>query len=1250
MTNVVSGTIASHVTLSGAAENPTTITATGLLQAGLYAASLSSAWMITNAGSILGSGTTLKSAGSVVNSGSIAGNPTAASGKGVLLDAGGSVTNQKGATISGFDAIYGTGSALTLINYGNITANPTAAAAQGVGLRAGGSVTNQSGATISGFDGIVGGKGGALTVANAGSIAGDPTASSGRGILLAIGGSVTNQAGAAISGYDGVAGSLGGALTVVNYGTISGSPTSASGRGIGLSAGGSVTNQGGATVSGFAGIVGGPGGVLTVVNAGSIAGNGISSSGRGVQFNAAGSVTNLSGATVSGFDGIVGNGVLTVVNAGSILGTSTSASGRGVQFNAGGSISNLSGATVSGFDGIVANGVLTVVNAGSIMGNSTSASGRGVILDAGGSVTNQSGASISGFDGIYAKGGALTLVNYGNIAGNATSSTGNGLVLSGGGNIANQSGASITGFEAVDGGVGGALTLVNFGVIAGNSTAVLGVGAALSSGSVTNQSGASISGFEAISGGRRGALTVVNFGSIAGNLTSASGTGAILRAGGSVTNQNGASISGYDAIAGGNGGALTVINAGSIAGNATSSAGRGVTLGDGGSVSNQSGASITGYDGIAGGLGGALSVMNAGSIAGNTAAKLARGILLNAGGSVTNQSGGEISGFTGIRALGGATVANAGAIVGSRYAVQLAGKYTNRLIIDPGASFTGTVTGGNAIGAAQVSTLELASAAASGTLSGLGKQFIDFAQTTIDSGASWTLTGTNTFAAGTTLTNAGTLTVLNTTLNDAGSVINDGSIVIDPSTVTLAGLIGTGDVFVESNSTLVTLGTVAAGETIDFASGTDWLGLTPSGFSGEILGFVQGDTIDLTGVTDATAATIVSGNTLQIARSSHPAIDLTLDPSQNYTGVTFSAVSGSSNTVVTTDMMPCFAAGTRLDTPDGPVVVEALRAGDRVLTANGPPRPIRWIGWRRLDLRRHPDPAAVRPVRILANALAPGEPRRDVLMSPDHALLIDGGLIPVRLLINGGTIRQEDGCRSVTYFHIELDSHDVLLAEGLATESYLDTGNRGMFENAGLPLTLHPEFGTPNDQMRRETESCAPFVADARRVAPVWRALARRARALGHVLPVAAATDDPALRLECGGRQLKPVVMDEERHVFALPRTTGLERLVSRATAPNVLRPWVEDRRSLGIMVRRLTLRQGHDVATIPLDHPRLCDGWWALERDGERHMRWTNGSAQLPLTTGGPAILEVEFDALPGYVLAAPSVPEPAYRAPRRA
>ncbi len=323
------------------------------------------------------------------------------------------------------------------------------------------------------------------------------------------------------------------------------------------------------------------------------------------------------------------------------------------------------------------------------------------------------------------------------------------------------------------------------------------------------------------------------------------------------------------------------------------------------------------------------------------------------------------------------------------------------------------------------------------------------------------------------------------------------------------------------------------------------------------------------------------------------------------------------------DISPlCFCRGTMILTPDGERAVETLRIGDRVVTLSGVTRAIRWIGWRHMDLARHPRPARAQPVRILAGAFADGVPARDLRLSPDHAVWLGGDLVPARLLINGGTIRRETACRWVTYYHVELDTHDVLLADGLAAESYLDTGNRGMFANADLPLTLHPDL--TNDQNRRVARSCAPFLDDPRQVEPIWRRLAARAAELGHISPEQRTTHDPDLQLQVDGRRIRPVARNGSSYMFALPGCQRVVRLRSRAAAPCDAMPWMTDQRCLGVMVERLTIRTGTEVHAVPVDHPALTDGWWDVEPAYPCLKRWTNGDARLDLLTEGLVMLEI--------------------------
>jgi hypothetical protein len=154
----------------------------------------------------------------------------------------------------------------------------------------------------------------------------------------------------------------------------------------------------------------------------------------------------------------------------------------------------------------------------------------------------------------------------------------------------------------------------------------------------------------------------------------------------------------------------------------------------------------------------------------------------------------------------------------------------------------------------------------------------------------------------------------------------------------------------------------------------------------------------------------------------------------------------------------CFASGTRVTTQRCPIAVEALNVGDEVVTCEGAAADIIWIGSRSVDCEAHPAPESVWPVRISAHAFGPGKPSRDLYLSPDHAIYAEGVLIPVKYLIDGKLIRQVKQS-SVTYFHVELARHDILLAEGLPAESYLDTGDRASF--MGLPVTaLHPAWGS----------------------------------------------------------------------------------------------------------------------------------------------------------------------------------------------
>ncbi|KQQ26187.1 hypothetical protein ASF53_21335 [Methylobacterium sp. Leaf123] len=170
----------------------------------------------------------------------------------------------------------------------------------------------------------------------------------------------------------------------------------------------------------------------------------------------------------------------------------------------------------------------------------------------------------------------------------------------------------------------------------------------------------------------------------------------------------------------------------------------------------------------------------------------------------------------------------------------------------------------------------------------------------------------------------------------------------------------------------------------------------------------------------------------------------------------------------------CFTTGTLIRTMHGDVPIEELALHDRVVTASGGLRPIVWIGQREVKCTPH-----TAPVRVLAGAFGPDVPMRDLYLSPGHPVLIgadddnEGGvLVPVMCLINGTSIVRTLRSK-VTYWHIELDTHDILLAEGLLAESYIDGGDRAFFVEASDHALQNPDFVPPGWHNR-----CRPIMTE----------------------------------------------------------------------------------------------------------------------------------------------------------------------------
>ena len=322
------------------------------------------------------------------------------------------------------------------------------------------------------------------------------------------------------------------------------------------------------------------------------------------------------------------------------------------------------------------------------------------------------------------------------------------------------------------------------------------------------------------------------------------------------------------------------------------------------------------------------------------------------------------------------------------------------------------------------------------------------------------------------LTNAGSVTggggavanVGSTLLNDGVWAATLGDYTLDVGTPGGAGglaggsIDGTGSLVIgDGGDLIVSAGTVVASQSVAFTNS----GTTGVLTIGTLAGF--GAVIDSF---NTQAEILVAGTS--IVSDAFVANTLTLFGSAGLELGTLAfgadAVSGGYLTASDGGIVEvrCFAAGTRIRTDRGEVAVEAIGVGDKVcvLLGDGPAgdgvAPVIWVGRREVDCARHPAPGKVWPVRVAAGAFGPGQPHSALFLSPDHAVYVRDVLIPVQYLINGSTIVQLPRQR-VTYHHLELAEHDVLLAQGLPAESFLDMRDGSKYPDRPGPVRLYPD-------------------------------------------------------------------------------------------------------------------------------------------------------------------------------------------------
>jgi len=563
---------------------------------------------------------------------------------------------------------------------------------------------------------------------------------------------------------------------------------------------------------------------------------------------------------------------------------------------------------------------------------------------------------------------------------------------------------------------------------------------------------------------------------------------------------------------------------------------------------------------LAGNLGEATTTLgSAGSLFAYGTAVVAFGALSDAGAmSFTDQAAASAStiGLTGLLALGGtATLEDFGNLaIGSGGTLQ----------IGPDASLSAvtlTMTAGTILDA--------------GTLA-LG--------TLLSGGGIVSLAGGTISAAGFTVGGSSTLSGFGI-LAPTGSIANKGTIIAAGGSLLLGGDVSnTGAVIIGAGATLDAVHTLN-GAVAFSGTGAELVVNDPGVFTAVVSSFAGHDVIDLVGV--APSLVTDGGGTVTIGTGTNAVGGFDLNMAGGQPAVSIVSDGAGGALITLGDEMPCFARGTRLLTPTGYRPVQALAPGDTLITLRGARRQIRWIGRRTVDFAT-PRARGALPVLIMPGAFGRGQPARPLRLSPLHAVFWDGVLVPALHLVNGATILREPMAAAVTYFHVEMDRHDVVLAEGLPCETYLDTGNRS---------TLYDEAGIRSPCAK----ACAALVTSGPRLAAIRRQLHGRVLQAGFTL-----TYQPVLRAVAGEHTSLPEIIRQGQRRIArlgLPRAARKVTLLSRCASPADTDPDSEDRRDLALCLGRAQTGGGQ---------PTLGQGW--LPRAPQDNGHWMGTRADLLL------------------------------------
>lgn len=509
--------------------------------------------------------------------------------------------------------------------------------------------------------------------------------------------------------------------------------------------------------------------------------------------------------------------------------------------------------------------------------------------------------------------------------------------------------------------------------------------------------------------------------------------------------------------------------------------------------------------------------------------------------------------------------------------------------------------------------------------------------TTVGSGGfendgTWSYTSTNT--SGNIQIQGGTGNYINNgTLNltDANLTVANNLTSSDGQTGTI-NLSNGGSLKLNNSASSQDINMAGSGNSLDFVTFAN-----AAAFTGEIRGFTKGDQINV-------GSTITSSSydpTTGILSLTTAAGSLTLDVGTGYTQDDFKINTNGSDQSASGWLEACFLKGSMISTPEGKVAVEDLKIGDQVITFDWKnnqhvARPIVWVGkahtTARIDL---PDDEAGWPVRILKDAVADGVPYKDMLVTAEHCMFFMGKFVPVRMLVNGISIFYDKSISSYDYYHVETEEHSVITADGMMTESYLDTGNRSSFRQEGNVVALHSVAKSWAE------DAGAPLCVDRSFVEPLFRMLEWRENDLigCRIRPEKSEiTHNPDLHLiTANGATIRPMRHSGQQYSFMLPPNTGSIRIVSRASRPvDAIGPFVDDRRYMGVAVsdvHLLSARQSYSItAHLQAQKPQ---GWHDTDWTD---CAWTNGDAVLPLegclTQGKISILTITVRAAGPYLV----------------